>query len=268
MHGRGLTLKLALIIKSNKLRGIEMTNLITDLSQHKAVTILRILYPIWAVVGLFSIMYVPATLIVPGDATTTASNIMANELLFRMGIVGSLITQIIQILVVLVLYKLFKPVDKNHAVLMVIFALVGVPIAMLNELNKFASLLLLNGADYLKVLGADQLHALVMFFLNLNEQGILIASIFWGLWLFPMSYLIYKSGYFPRILGVFVMMAGFGYLLGSFTHFLLPNYEAIFPVLELMTFGEVLFMGWVLLKGAKIPEMKNQDETLAEKTET
>jgi len=113
-----------------------MTNRIADISQQKAVTVLRLLYPIWAVVGLFSIMYVPATLIVPGDATTTANNIMDNDLLFRMGIVGSLITQLIFILVVLVLYKLFKSVNKNHALLMVIFALVGVPIAMLNTLTE------------------------------------------------------------------------------------------------------------------------------------
>ena len=257
MHGSGLTLKLALIIKSNKPGGIELTNLITDLSQHKAVTILRILYPIWVVVGLFSIMYVPATLIVAEDAAATASNILANESLFSMGIAGSLITQLILIVVVLVLYKLFKPVNKNHASLMVIFALVGVPIAMLNTLNRIAALLLLSGADYLKVFGADQLQALMMFFLNLNEQGVLIATIFWGLWLFPLGYLIYKSGYFPKILGVLLIMAGFGYLLDSLTHFILPNYanyEAIFlPVIALLTFGELLFMGWVVLKGAKIP---------------
>jgi len=198
-------------------------------------------------------MYIPATLIVPGDATTTANNIMANELLFRVGIVGSLITQLIFILVVLVLYKLFKPVNKNHAWLMVIFALVGVPIAMLNTLNRVAALLLLHGADYLNVFGADQLNAQMMLFLNLNEQGVLIAQIFWGLWLFPLGYLIYRSGYFPRILGVLVIIAGFGYLLGSFTHFLLPNYEAISSVLEVMTIGEIIFMAWILLKGAKIP---------------
>ena len=232
-----------------------MTNIITDLTQQKAVTILRILYPIWAVVGIFSIMYVPATLIVQGDATTTANNILDNELLFRMGIVGSLITQLIFILVVLVLFKLFKQVNENHASLMVIFALVSVPIAMLNTLNRVAALLLLNGADYLQVFGADQLHAQMMLFLNLNEQGVLIASIFWGLWLFPLGYLIYKSGYFPRILGVLVIMAGFGYLIDFFTHFLLPNYETIGPVLELMTVGETIFMAWVLLKGAKIPKI-------------
>jgi hypothetical protein len=205
-------------------------------------------------------MYVPATLIVAGDATTTANNIMDNELLFRMGIVGSLITQVVQILVVLVLYKLLKSVNKNHALLMVVFALVGVPIAMLNTLNRVAALLLLNGADYLTVFTADQLHAQVMFFLNLNELGQSIATIFWGLWLFPLGYLIYKSGYFPRILGVLVMMGCFGYLIDSFTHFILPYYanQAIFlPLIALLTIGEILFMGWILLKGAKIPEMKS-----------
>lgn len=250
MHGNGLTLMLALITKSNKFGENEMTNLITDLSQQKAVTILRILYPIWAIVGFFSVMYVPTTLIVAKDAAATASNIMANESLFRMGIAGSLITQLIIIFVVLVLYKLFKPVNKNHASLMVIFALVGVPIAMLNTLNRIAALLLLNSADQM------------MFFLNLNEQGVLIASIFWGLWLFPLGYLIYKSGYFPKIFGILVTVAGFGYLIGSFTYFLLPGYETIIQVFDLMTMGEVFFMGWVLLKGAKIPEKKNPDETL------
>jgi len=229
---------------------------IADLSPRKAVTILRFLYPIWFVVGLFGVMYVPSTLIVAGDATTTANNIMANELLFRMGIVGSLMTQVIQILVVLLLYKLFKSVNKNHASLMVIFALVGIPIAMLNTLNRLATLLLLNGADYLKVFGADQLHALVMLFLNLNEQGQLIATIFWGLWLFPLGYLIYKSGYFPRILGALVIMGGFGYVLDSFTHFVLPDAIPL-PVIILLTIGEILFMLWILVKGAKIPEMKS-----------
>jgi len=235
-----------------------MTSLIADLSQRKAVTVLRILYPIWFVVGLFSVMYVPSTLIVPGDATTTANNIMANELLFRMGIAGSLIVQLIQILVVLVLYKLLKPVNKNYAVLMVVFALIGIPISMLNTLNRVAALVLLNGADFLEVFGVDQLHALVMLFLNLNEQGVMIAQLFWGLWLFPLGYLVYKSGYFPRILGVLLMIGCFGYLLDSFSNFLF-NEEIILPVSILLTSGEILFMGWLLIKGANLPEMESSN---------
>ena len=232
-----------------------MTNIITDLTQKKAITILRILYPIWFVVGLFSIMYVPATLIVAGDATTTASNIMANESLFRMSIVGSLITQLIHIVVVLVLYKLFKTVNKDHALLLVVLGLVGVPISMLNTLNQVAALLLASGADYLKAFSSEQLQALMMFFLNMNEQGIFIATIFWGLWLLPLGYLIYNSGYFPKILGVLMILAGIGYTLEPFVRFLLPNFTAIIlPVLYLLVMGEIIFMGWVVLKGAKIPE--------------
>jgi hypothetical protein len=102
-----------------------------------------------------------------------------------------------------------------------------------------------------------------MLFLNLNEQGVLIATVFWGLWLLPLGYLVYKSGYFPRILGVFLIIGGFGYLLDFFTHFLLPNradYEAIFfPAIILLTFGEILFMGWIVLKGANLPEMKSSN---------
>jgi hypothetical protein len=132
---------------------------------------------------------------------------------------------------------------------------------MLNTLSRLAALLLLNGADYLKVFEPNQLHALVTLFLNLNEQGQLIAIIFWGLWLFPLGYLIYRSGYFPRILGILVMMGCFGYVLDSLTHFVLPNYanyEAILlPVVTLLTIGEILFMIWVVLRGAKIPETES-----------
>jgi hypothetical protein len=231
-----------------------MSNLISNLSQRKAVILLRILYPLWTVIGIFSIMYVTGTLVVPGDAATTAKNILANDFLFRTGIAGSLIVQIIHILVVLVLYKLLAPVSKSHAVLMVIFSLIGVPIAMLNELNKFAALFLLNGPDFLTVLGTDQLHAHMMFFLNLNKQGILIAGIFWGLWLLPLGYLVFKSGYFPRIFGILLTIAGVGYVLDSFTHFILPNLEILFQIFGIMLYGEVLFMLWVLLRGAKLPK--------------
>ncbi len=217
------------------------------INQQKAVTALRVLYPIWAIVGLFGIMYVPAALIVLGDATTTANNIVTNEFLFRLSIVSNLITMLFQILIVLILYKLFKSVDRDQSLLMVILALIGVPIAMFNIINQVAALLLLNDPDQM------------MFFLNLNTEGVMIASVFWGLWLFPLGYLIHKSGYFPKVLGIFVIISGFGYLIGSFINFLLPNQETILQVLEFLTIGEVLFMLWVLLKGAKFSKEKSQN---------
>ena len=217
------------------------------INQQKAVTALRVLYPIWAIVGLFGIMYVPAALIVLGDATTTANNIVTNEFLFRLSIVSNLITMLFQILIVLILYKLFKSVDRDQSLLMSTLALIGVPIAMFNIINQVAALLLLNDPDQM------------MFFLNLNTEGVMIASVFWGLWLFPLGYLIHKSGYFPKVLGIFVIISGFGYLIGSFINFLLPNQETILQVLEFLTIGEVLFMLWVLLKGAKFSKEKSQN---------
>jgi hypothetical protein len=217
------------------------------MSKKTIVLALRILYPVWAIVGLFGIMYVPGKLIVAGNAAATANNLMANELLFRLGIVGSLVTQLIFIFVVLLLYKLFESVSKNQAALMVVFALVAVPIAMLNELSKIGALLALNGPN--------QMLAQMMLFLDLNAQGIFIASIFWGLWLLPLAYLIYKSGFFPKILGVLMMLAGVGYVIDSFMRLILPTLaETIYPVTGLMIMGEIIFMFWVLIKGVKVAE--------------
>ncbi|MBR9703916.1 DUF4386 domain-containing protein [Candidatus Pacearchaeota archaeon] len=223
------------------------------IKQLNAVKYLRFLYPIWTIIGLFSIMYVPSTLIVLGDSLTTANNIISNNLLFNLGIIGSLMTQLIHIWVVLLLYRLFKPVDVKNSLILVILGLVGVPIAMLNTLNLVAARLLLSGADYLKVFEIDQLQALSMFFINLNNEGILIATIFWGLWLFPLGILIYKSNYFPKILGIFMLISGTGFFIQPFLHYLIPSLESIFlPVIYIMTMGELLFMIWVLFKGAKI----------------
>ena len=230
----------------------------TEISQRQAVTGLRILYPIWAIIGLFSVGYVPAALVVADDAAATAHNIVANEQLFRLGIIGSLTTQVLMIVVVLLLYRLLKSVSKQSAVLMVAFALVGVPIAMLNTLNRIAAVRLLTDARHLAVVGQEQLHDQVMFFLDLNEQGVLIATIFWGLWLIPLGYLVYKSGYFPRILGALLVISGIGYLLDTLTQFALTTYESyeaiLEPALTFLAVGELVFMAWVLLKGANIPD--------------
>jgi hypothetical protein len=139
---------------------------------------------------------------------------------------------------------------------MVTFALVAVPIAMLNTLNRVAALLIVKGPDYLSTFEPAQLQSLMMFFLDLNAQGVFIASIFWGLWLFPLGYLIYKSGYFPRILGILVILGGIGYTVDSFIRLLLPSFESIFlQALLILTVGELIFIGWILFKGAKLPEI-------------
>jgi hypothetical protein len=229
----------------------------------KTARIAGVLFLITLFLAPFAEFFVRQILIVPGDAAKTVSNIMASESLFRLGIVSGLIYQTVFTVYVLILYKLLKPVNKNVASLMVIFYLVGVPIAMLNLLNQFAALLLLSGADYLKAFAADQLHAQVMLFLDLQEHGVQIAQIFWGLWLFPLGYLVYKSGFLPRVFGILLMIGCFGYLIDSFAFFLLPNYEnyeAIFlPAIALLTIpGELLLGLWLLIKGVNVEQWEKR----------
>lgn len=207
-----------------------------------------LLYLIANLFAPFTLLYLPSRFIVRGDAAGTASNIMASESLFRFGIVLNLFTFIGQIFLVLALYQLLKVVNRNMASLMVIFSLIAVPIAMLNELNYLAIPLLLSGADYLKGFTAGQLQALVYLFLRLHSQGLLIAQIFWGLWLFPMGYLVFKSGFLPRLLGILLMIGCFGYVIQSFAAFLGYDVNIIF----FTSWGELLLLLWLLIKGVNV----------------
>lgn len=207
-----------------------------------------LLYLIANLFAPFTLLYLPSRFIVRGDAAGTASNILASESLFRFGIVLNLFTFIGQIFLVLALYQLLKVVNRNMASLMVIFSLAAVPIAMLNELNYLAIPLLLSGADYLKGFTAGQLQALVYLFLRLHSQGLLIAQIFWGLWLFPMGYLVFKSGFLPRLLGILLMIGCFGYVIQSFAAFLGYDVNIIF----FTSWGELLLLLWLLIKGVNV----------------
>ena len=219
---------------------------------NKTAKMAGLIYLMMTPLGFFGMIYVPSILIVSGDAIATVNNIMANELLFRLSIVTALIIQICHIFIVLLLYKILKPVNRNHAVLMVIFMLVAIPIAMLNEVNNFAVLLLSNGACCLPVFTADQLQALVPLFLDFHECGINIAALFWGLWLFPMGYLVFKSGYIPKFLGVLLMIGCFGYLIDSVLFSLFPSVDVTIGMFT--WWGEILFPLWLLIKGVNVKQ--------------
>lgn len=228
-----------------------MTNRTAETSPLILARVAGFLYLIMAPLGIFGILYVPSIIIVPGDAAATANNIMASESLFRLSIVSALLTQVVFIFLVLFLYQLLKPVNKSHALLMVILVLVAVPIAMLNELNQFAALLLLSGADYLPAFEPDQLHSQVMLFVDLHEDGILIAQIFWGLWLLPLGLLVFKSGFLPRFLGVLLVIGCFGYVIDSFALILFPSFK---PIAQFTFIGELLLPLWLLIKGVNIEQ--------------
>jgi hypothetical protein len=199
------------------------------------------------------LIYIPSTLFVRGNATATANNIAAHETLFRLGIVSDLFTGTAVIFVVLALYRLFKPVDQNHAVLMVILGgLMVAPIYFLNTLNDAATLLLVRGGDFLSAFEKPQREALAMLFLRLHHHGVVANQIFWGLWLFPFGVLVMRSGFLPRILGIWLIINGFGYLAISFTGLLAPQYEsAVFNSAFPALLGEMAIMLWLLIKGAK-----------------
>jgi len=222
-------------------------------STHNPGRVAGFLYLILVVTAPLRLMYIPSTLFVRGDATATASNIAAHETLFRLGIVSDLLSGTICIFLVLALYRLLKGVDQGHAVLMVILGgLMVTPIYFLNALNDVAALLLVRGADFLSVFEKPQRDALAMLFLRLHGHGVLASFIFAGLWLFPFGVLVYRSGFLPRILGVWLIINGFAYLTISFTGLLLPQYEDMvsniaFPAL----LGELAIMLWLLIKGAK-----------------
>ena len=210
------------------------------------------LYFFVSLLGVFALVYVPSKLIVEGDATATASNIMASETLFRLGIAVQLIGQALFVLVAMALFELFKGVNRRHAMLMLTLIVASIPIACLNELNAFAALVLVRGTGFLSVFEKPQRDALALLFLNLHSRGFDVAGVFWGLWLFPMALLVYRSRFLPRFLGVWLALGGFAYVVMSLAAFLAPAYrERIFTWSQPAFFGEVALMLWLIIKGAR-----------------
>ena len=213
-----------------------------------------LLYVLTSIVGFFAMGYVPSNVIVHGNAAATANNIAASETLFRLGIAGELIGQAGFIFVALALYDLLKGVNRRHASLMVILIVVSIPIAFLNELNSIAALVLVRGADFLSIFEKPQRDALAMLFLNLHYYGFVVAEIFWGLWLFPLALLVYRSRFLPRFLGVWLAIAGFAWVILSLTGVLLPQYQdKVDTYSQPAFFGEIALMFWLLIKGARPP---------------
>ncbi len=221
-------------------------------STKRTARIAGLLYLLFAIISIVSFLYIPSTFTVSGNATTTADNIMASKLLFRTGIYSSLISMIVFIFLVLTLYRLFKEIDPMPAILMVVLVVVGVSAEYLNTFNKIAALVILSGDDFLSVFAKPQLDALAYVFLRLYSQAGPAIQIFWGLWLFPFGLLVIKSRFIPKIFGILLMLAGFAYLLSSFTSLVLPQYKAVIsPLTSILAMGELPIIFWLLFKGVK-----------------
>lgn len=230
---------------------------------NKTARVAGVLYLTIIIAGIFAEFVVRQSLIVPGDAAATTSNILASEGLFRLGIAGDLIMIMSDIALALLFYVLLKPVSPALSLLAAFFRLGQAAILGLNLLNLFFVLQLLSGADYLTIFSADQLDALVLFFLNGHSLGYSIGLILFGLSLLVLGYLIFKSGYLPQILGGLLIFAALAYLVDSFAGLLWPNYATYETMFALVVFlpafiGELSMAVWLLLKGVAVPEQADR----------
>jgi hypothetical protein len=213
-----------------------------------------ILYLGVVLTGLFSLMYVPSTLIAWDNPAITFQHITKHERLFRLGIVSGLACYTFFALLPLVLYRLFKPVHTGYAACMVVLALVSVPISFMNMQHKLAALSLVTDTTTPRIFTAEQLQAQMMFYLNQYDHGIMIVQIFWGLWLAPFGYLIFKSGLLPKVLGILLLLGCLSYLVNFAGQFLIPGYAAM-GVSSFVSLpagiGEIGNCLWLLTAGAK-----------------
>jgi Domain of unknown function (DUF4386) len=222
----------------------------------KAARIAGAVYFSMVLTAPFSLIYVPSKLIVRGDATATADNILAHETMFRLSTLAELVGQVIFICLGFALYRLLRDVNRTWAWLMVGFVLVSAAVGFLNALNNIAALILFRGGEFLTVFDKPQRDALAMLFLRLHSHGHFINEIFWGLWLFPFGLLVFRSRFLPRFLGVWLMINCFGYVILSVTALFFPDYyNAAFRYSQPVLFGELAIMLWLLIKGAKVTSL-------------
>lgn len=209
-----------------------------------------------AILGGFAHGYVRAKVYAPGDAATTAENVVANADLVRIGFVADLAQATLMLFVVLALYRLLQHVNKHVARAMVLFVVVSVGITCLNMLNQFGALLVATDPSYASAFGGDGSNALVLLLLDLQHNGYLIAQIFFGLWLFPLGMLAYRSGMFPRPIGILLMAGAISYLVDVALQFLAPDLADALsaPVLiPVVIIAEVSMLAYLLVKGVKTP---------------
>jgi len=224
---------------------------IADQSPRKTARMAGFFYLMF-IITLVSASYFRSRIIVFGDTAATANNIMASQELLRLGFVTELLSAVFFVLAAWAIYVLLKPVNKNIALLFLLLNLGGVAIECINALNLFAALQFLSGANYLSVFQTDQLQAMAMSSLNLYTNGFMIAQIFFSTWLLPLGYLVYKSRFLPKFLGILLILDFFGILIWFLQFFLLPEYGILsYPGLAISFIAEISVSLWLLIMGVK-----------------
>lgn len=218
----------------------------------KTARVAGFLYLLVVITGFFTIMYAPGKLFVAGDPTAVARNILAHQSLFRANLAISMFSELCFIGTALALYRLLRETGPRLAGAMVLLVLLCAPLAFAGIANEWATLTFLRGADFLAAFDPPQRNALAMMLIHLNEQADTVSQVFWGLWLLPLGWLVYRSGFLPRFLGAWLIVNGLAYVGLSATELFAPEIlrtvsRITFPVL----LGEVAFTLWLLLAGAR-----------------
>jgi hypothetical protein len=222
-------------------------------NKKKLSRIAGLLYLVVVIMGMFSLAYIPKQLFVWDNPSKTFENIVNHETLFRLSIASSVICYVAFIFLPIVLYYLLRSVNEIVAKIMAILAIISVPISLINLQNKYAILSLFENSKNQRIL-ITEAHDQVMVYLGQYDNGILIATIFWGLWLLPFGYLVYKSGFLPKVLGVLLMLGCFGYLINFFGNTLLADYGTLGIKQYLGLLPAIAEIGtclWLVLVGAK-----------------
>ncbi len=232
-----------------------MTNRTGDMSLRKVARIAGLGY-----LGVFIFAtYAGIVSFGPGDSATTDSNKLANEVLFRSGIASWLIVLVADVVVAWALYILLKPVNKSLSLLAAWFRLMYTAIFAIALLNVLIALQLSKGADYLRVFEPGQLQGQMVLFLGAYLDGILISFVFFGFHIFFLGYLIFKSSYIPRILGLLLIVAFIGYQINSFANILLPNLpDSVSILLVPAIIAELALTLWLVIRGGKIEQQDNR----------
>jgi len=232
-----------------------MTDQKTIEASNRLARVTGVLYFLVILLGVVSEIMVRNFVIVPGDMAATVNHITTYEAIFRLGFVISLTRFVVFIFMVLALYKLLRPVNRDASLVMLALALVSIAIGMVSLLFQYAAPLLLSRNGYSTLFTTDQWQAQVQFFINLQMLGDKAAQIL-TVWLLPLGYLIYRSGFLPKILGVLMVLAGLGYVTDFLIFFLLPNLN--WQVAGLAFLGELLFPLWLLIKGINVEPRKSR----------
>jgi len=208
-----------------------------------------------SLIGVMGLVVVPGKLVVDGDAAATAAHLRNMESLARLGMASNLASEAMFVCAVYALYRLFEGVDRHQArLLLILGALVSVPVMFVNELNELAALYLAKGDATLVAIAAPQRDALSYLFMQLHGDGIHVASVFWGLWLFPFGWLAIRSGFIPRLLGWLLLAAGVAWVADATAWLLFPQYaDAVGRVAAILRKGELLMILWLVFLGARGP---------------